>query len=267
MIRYLTDALFALTLIAGIAWYWNRETAPQVQPLPPVQPGPAPILPKPILPRPIPPAPPCPPLGPWPSGSAPVGADPGSIGPVAPDGTEPQVDYPEWEWMRNIGSRRDGAGMCVFTSWEMSCRNAGLEAFRGFRNWCAERYPGGGYPSKLAKLVKAYCQAKDIPTSVFDPDKDIIQYEGGSLALAEASLKNGGLPSVTLYHSPRYGRGTIYHMVNLAHLDAKIGAILDNNFKPLEWASRDQTIGKMKMRGTIWIAVLAKPGPPPLPKN
>ena len=73
-----------------------------------------------------------------------------AAGPAAPDGTEPQIDYPDDDWLKNVGSRLDGAGMCVFTSFEHSCRWAGLDEFRGFRDWCAQRYPGGGYPEKLA---------------------------------------------------------------------------------------------------------------------
>ncbi len=187
--------------------------------------------------------------------------------PVAPDGTEPQIDYPDDHWMKNIGSRKDGAGMCVFTSFEHTCRWAGLEEFRGFRDWCAANYPGGGYPEKLYKLVKAYCQAKNIPAAVFDPDKQMIQYEGGKPDLLEAALANNLLPCVTLYHSPRYGGGTIYHMVNCAHLDAKNGAILDNNFQPLEWADRETTLRRCKLNGQLWAVVVLFPGPPPLPHN
>lgn len=242
MTSKLIDAAVVLALILGVAYVSDRPKpapipAPVVVPLPPI------VIPKiPDFPR-----------------------RPGSIGPVAPDGTEPQVDFPEWEWMQNVGSEIDGYGMCVFTSFEMMCRWAGLEEFRGFRDWCAKHYPGGGYPSKLAKLVKAYCVEKGVRE--FDPDKHLIQYEGTSVELLEDALRNGNLPCVTLYYSPRYGKRTIYHMVNCAHLDSKSGAILDNNFKPLEWASRVETIRKMKQRGEIWIVAIAIPGPPPLPRN
>jgi hypothetical protein len=183
-----------------------------------------------------------------------------AAGPPAPDGTEPHVDYPDEQWMRNIGSKIDGAGMCVFTSFEHSCRWAGLEEFRGFRDWCARNYRGGGYPEKLQKLVNDYCKAKSIPQPL------VVQYEGSSPEVLESALRNGYLPCVTLYGSPRY-RGRIYHMVNCAHLDGKQGAVLDNNFQPLEWADRETTLRRMKLNGRLWVAVVLHYGPPPFPYN
>jgi len=181
--------------------------------------------------------------------------------PLGPNGLEPQIDFPDPQWMKNIGSKVDGSGMCVFTSYEMMCRWAGLEEFRGFRDWCAGKYPGGGYPEKLDRLIQAYCKEKGIKTPT------TIQYEGGSPELAQVALKQGLLPCVTLYRSPRYGRGTIYHMVNCAHLDDHNGAILDNNFQPLEWASRDETLNRVKLNGKLWAVVIVADPPPPFPWN
>lgn len=190
---------------------------------------------------------------------------------MSPPAEGPQVDFPTWEWMRNVGHEKDQAGMCVFTSFEHAARWAGFEEFRGFRDWCAKTRNnpdgGGGYPEKLYALVKKYCQAKGISPAVFDPDRHLIQYEGPSPEILEAALRNGWLPCVTLYSSPRYGRGTIYHMVNCAHLDGSVGAILDNNFQPLEWASRQETLQRVKLKGSLWCAVLVRPGPPSLPRN
>lgn len=180
---------------------------------------------------------------------------------AGPDGTEPQIDFPDEHWLKNIGSRLDGAGMCVFTSFEHSCRWAGLDEFRGFRDWCATHYRGGGYPEKLQRLLDAYCQAKGLTPP------QVIQYEGSSAEILDAALRNGYLPCTTLYRSPRYGRGTIYHMVNCAHLDAARGAILDNNFRPLEWADRETTLGRMKLQGKLWVVVVLAYGPPPFPYN
>lgn len=185
----------------------------------------------------------------------------------APDGTDPYCDYPKELWFRNIGSRIDGAGMCVFTSFEFTALWSGLEEFKGFRDWCAAKYPGGGYPEKLAKLVKAYCSAKKIPKERFDPERDLIQYEGSDPTWLEACLKNGWMPGVTLYHSPRYGRGTIYHMTCCAHLDGKWGCTQDNNFQPLEWASRDEWLRRIKIGGKYWGFAVLPGGTVPCPTN
>lgn len=181
--------------------------------------------------------------------------------PVAPDDTEPMIAYPDDQWLRNSGSRIDGAGMCCFTSFEHSCRWAGLDEFRGFRDWCARRFPGGGYPEKVDRLIRAYCKEHQLAAP------DVIQYEGGSTELLEAALRNGYLPCTTLYGGPRYGRGTIYHMVNCVHLDAQRGAILDNNFQPLEWADRETTIRRMKHQGKLWVVIVLAYGPPPFPHH
>lgn len=256
----------ALAVIAGallwLATHWQRV------PSAPVAPHPAPV------PEPLPPPSPEPvkparkPRLPWreaAEGEQLIGAQPN-----APDGTEPEVDYPDAEWMKNIGSKLNGAGMCVFTSFEHSARWAGVEEFRGFRDWCAARYPGGGYPEKLHKLIVAYCAAKSIPREVFDPERDVVQIEAPpdkAVALIEAALRQNVLPCVTLYYSPNRYRGRIYHMINLAHLDATRGAELDNNYRPLEWSARAETIRRMTLNGRIWAVCILRPGPPPLPRN
>ncbi len=187
---------------------------------------------------------------------------------AGPSGEDPQVDFPENEWIKNIGSKKDGAGMCVFSSFEMMMLWHGLEDFRGFRNWCAERYPGGGYPDKLEKLLDAYCKAKGIERP------QIIQYVGDNPAFLEQALSNGWMPCVTLSHSPRYGSGSISHMVDAVHLTPSNGAIMDNNFKDYEWwPSKDKFMAAIKYRDpnngrpVYWAVAVKAPGPPPIPKR
>ena len=187
----------------------------------------------------------------------------------APDGTEPLVDYPPELWFKNIGSKKDGSGMCVFTAFEFMCLWSGLEEFHGFRDWCAERYPGGGYPEKLSKLVDAYARAHNIQDVV------LAQYEGSDLTWLEKCLHNGWMPCVTLYHSGRkeYPR-LIYHMTCCPHLDGARGAIQDNNFKDYEWfQSRDAFARAISLDGKYWgvaiVSVGGRPvvGPLPSPSN
>lgn len=184
-------------------------------------------------------------------------------------GEEPAVDYPEEEWIKNIGSKLgDHAGMCVFSSFEMMMIWHGFEDFRGFRNWCAERYPGGGYPDKLDKLIDAYCAAKHI-------DKpQIIQYVGDNPMFLQQAIENGFMPCTTLAHSPRYGPNPISHMVNCVHLTDHNGAIMDNNFKDFEWQEgREQFLAKLKYRDpnngrpVYWAVIVVAPPPPPPPKR
>jgi hypothetical protein len=181
---------------------------------------------------------------------------------VAPDRkTEAQVDYPADLWMQNIGSKIDGSGMCVFTSAEMAAIWAGHDEFRGFRDWCASHYPGGGYPEKLDKLIAAYCKAKSIQVPGY------IQYEGQSMDIAAKALRNGQMVCSTLYRSPRYGSGIIYHMVNLAHWGpGNYGAIQDNNFRPYEWDTVSGMEPRLKQGGRVWLMVWKRHGPPPPPK-
>lgn len=197
----------------------------------------------------------------------PMASEPVRPGRLAPDGTEPQVDFPAEQWIRNIGSRLDGAGMCVFSSWEMMCRFAGLECFRGFRDWCAQNYRGGGYPTKLDALIRAWCQAKNLAKADFDPDQDFWQYEGPSADAAIEALKSGRMVQSTLYRSPRY-RWKVYHMVNLAHFDQHRFAVLDNNGNDhYDWGRAEQALSWLTEGRRIWLVGLRRPGPPPSPTN
>lgn len=248
--------MFVLFLVAGTVFLASSQSdrTSRSKPL-----GPEPVCPDPK------PCPNCPdnPRKPWGTLEAsPVG----DFYSTAPDGTEPEVDYPKEQWFANIGSRVDGAGMCVFTSFEMMCRQAGLEEFRGFRDWCASNYRGGGYPEKLASLISEYCKRKNIPVPRY------YQYEGTDLTFLKNSLRSGRFACCTLYYSSRYG-GRISHMVNCAHANGpRFYAICDNNqmrndpIPPYEWFD-----GEAKFHRAIgdryWAVVLERPGLPCSPKN
>ncbi len=175
-------------------------------------------------------------------------------------------DLPAHEQFKNVGSRLDGAGMCVFTSFEMACRWHGLEEMRGFRDWCAQRYPGGGWPDKLDQLVSAYCKAKEITIPTY------VQYEGNDPSkLLEACDKTGRLTCITYGYSPRYGGGTIAHMTNCAKFGGQYAVCLDNNFigtNNYEWMSPAELVKRVKHpNGRAWVVALLSPAPPPAPRN
>src|ERR1041385_8595259 len=73
-------------------------------------------------------------------------------GPVF-EGQELTCDLPPQEQFRNIGSKVDGAGMCVNSSIEMAARAQGLEQMRGYRDWTAQIAGGGSYPDKVDKQL------------------------------------------------------------------------------------------------------------------
>ena len=246
-------AVFVFILVTGIV-FLAQNGKEKTQPLGP-PPAPAPVQPTPV-------PEPAKPKKPWGNQTTPVGV----FETKAPDGTEPEVDYPAEQWMKNIGSRKDGSGMCVFTSFEMMCRHAGLEEFRGFRDWCATNYNGGGYPEKLAKLIDAYCKAKNLKVPKY------YQYEGADLTFLKTSLASGRFACCTLYYSARYG-GRISHMTNCGHAAGpRYWAIVDNNqmrnddIPPYEWfdgeAAFHRAIGQ-----SYWAVALEMPGLPCPPKN
>jgi hypothetical protein len=193
----------------------------------------------------------------------------------APDGTQPAIDFPEELWFPNIGSKIDGAGMCVFTAAEFAGVYAGLDEFRGFRDWCASRYPGGGYPEKLLKLTQEYCEKKGIPRERFDPAKDLLQIEHSDPRYIELCVRNGWCCGLSLYHSDRYKDPRtgqvlkiIYHMTNCAHFgDGKWGAVLDNNFRSLEWKPAEKYLADSMYQGRYWLFAFRAVGPPPAPMN
>ncbi len=171
----------------------------------------------------------------------PLVAGPSSVHGPAFDGEEVSCDLPDAQQFKNIGSRKDGAGMCVFTSIEMAARWQGMEDFRGWRDWCANNYAGGGYPEKVTKLITAWCKFKNIPEPPY------LQYEGPSPEqVLELIDRTGRMACVTYGTSPRYNNQTIAHMVCSPKYSGKYGVILDNNFVDgpdhLEWMSREEMV-------------------------
>lgn len=174
-------------------------------------------------------------------------------------------DLPGSQQMANVGSKRDGAGMCVFTSIEMSARFAGLEQMRGFRDWVATNYRGGGWPDKVDECLNAWFVAKKITPIKY------IQYEGKNPSeILDICDRTGRMANVTYGYSPRYG-GPIQHMVNCVMFRSDYGVILDNNFPGedrYEWVQRDELARRtIYPNKTAWIFVWLPPGPPPSPKN
>lgn len=192
-----------------------------------------------------------------------VGAEVG--GRVAPDGTtQIHCDLPGTLHQKNTGGS-DGAGLCVFTSVEMAARWQNVRSLFGFQKWM-EGHPGGGYPSKLDKMIQQFCASKGVPVPEY------IQVEGRDPALLQLACRTGRMPAVTYGKSPtgRYGGGRIYHMVNLPHADSKFFAVLDNNYigeDQYEWMSPTEFMQVANLGEKVWSVILLAPPPPPIPRN
>lgn len=225
---------------------------PQPPAQPPAQPTPSPC-PGPNCPAPRP-SPTPPPRRPWADLDRLQFAAISTGGPRLADGTEVQVYLPASQRIRNIGSRVDGAGMCVMSSVEMMFRWGNLEAYRGLRDWCAQK-PGGGYPSKVDQQLNEYATARQTPLPPY------FQYEGADPALLRASLASGRPVAIT------YGAS---HMVLLVHFDDRHVGILDNNAigeEQLLWMTPQEFMSRWVTGGRGWAVFSIAPPPPPVPHN
>lgn len=178
-------------------------------------------------------------------------------------------DLPNDQQFNNIGSRIDGQGMCVFSAIEMAARFQGLEQMRGWRDWCAAKYKGGGDPSKVDKLLAAWWKAKSIEPIPY------LQFEGadpeGTMYLID---KTNRMACITYGQSPRYPR-LISHMVNGIHFGDKYAVVLDNNYpgdSKYEWMEKAELVRRMRIQtnrqlGSAWVFVWLTPGSPPPPKG
>lgn len=276
----------ALTALLGaLALGLCVQTAPEpVAPCPTPAPAPCPG------PGPCPVPQPKPKPSPWgPRTRGPVGLDANLYSPLFPqdedpyaplidaagpsivndrshDGEEVTADFPAEEWIKNIGSHADRAGMCVMSSIEMNALYLGLEQFRGLRDWCAQQ-PGGGWPDKVDEQIAAYCKAKGIKPVPY------LQFTGVDPTPILAQLDRAGLPFCCTYgYSPRYGRQTIAHMVFGVKYGGRFGVIVDNNEiggltreHRFEWMGTDELLNRMRHpSGSAWVFAWVAP-PPPAP--
>lgn len=169
------------------------------------------------------------------------------------------------EHLKNIGSRLDNAGMCVWSSAEMAALYQCMEELRGVRDYWASKERGGSWPGRMDEHIPKYAKIKGIPTPPYmqfesrDPQK-IAQ-------VLELINKTGRMACCTYGYSPRYP-GKISHMVCSPHF-GKYCAILDNNFPgSYEIMTREEGIRRMMdTSGAAWIFVWLTSPPPPVPKN
>jgi hypothetical protein len=208
------------------------------------------------------------------AGAHPMADFPTTAEPVNRDGIRAVCDLPASEHLRNRGGNDrtrenprgepgKGLGLCVFTSVELAARWQGVQELLGFQEWMTQR-PGGGYPEKLDRMILAFCTERKQARPCY------VQHIGGDEAFLALALKTDRMPCVTYagrdgFYKDAAGRDTwIDHMVNLAHLDDRTAAIIDNNRPGVwVWMSRQDFLLRWRARGNGWAVVLLDPPPPP----
>ncbi len=192
----------------------------------------------------------------------PVGA--ASVGSfTAPNGKEIQCHLDEKFHLKNRGGS-DGAGLCVFASLKHGSIFQHVRQTDDIFEFMFSR-PGGGYPSKVDKIISLLCESKNVEIP------DYLQVESRDLEILKLACKTGRMPGVTYGFSPtgRYNGQRIAHMVSLCHADDDWFGILDNNYpRSIEWMDpatflRVYTSGG----GNGWSVIFLDPGPPPVPTN
>jgi hypothetical protein len=186
--------------------------------------------------------------------------------PVSPDGAKAVVDLPRSQHMRNTGGSDgprgpgSGSGLCVFTSIEHSARWQNVATLDGFQKWMTKK-PGGGYPQKVDAMLKQFCAERGVPVPPY------VQHTGGDDEFLTLALRTDRMPCVTYAGRDDFYGGLIYHMVNLAHLDASRAAIIDNN-RPgyWVWMSRAEFLSRWRDADGGWAVVLLSDPPPPHPE-
>ena len=180
---------------------------------------------------------------------------------AVPTGEE-QMKLPRELQIKNRGGS-DGAGLCVFASITHSAHWQRERDLEDLFRWMFTR-PGGGYPSKVEKIVAEKTQGR----------VKVIQYEGSDLDVLRLAVKTNRMPAVTYAYSPtgRYGGKKIAHMVSLVGITgtgaAETWQILDNNYPgTVERMSTAEFKRSFTGMGGGWAVILYPPGPPPEPRN
>lgn len=171
------------------------------------------------------------------------------------DGESIDCDVPMSLRIKNTGGS-DGAGLCVFASLQMSANYQNVKELLDIFEWMKSQ-PGGGYPEKVARIMKERA-----------PGVKYKQYEGDSLDFIQEGINSGRPVCVT------YGTGELYNMQTIAHMTLCVGlnekeaAILDNNDPEHIWLMpRDEFLKRFKHPNTSgWAFYLLNPPPPPAPK-
>lgn len=263
--------LFGL-VAAGVLYIATQPAAPPPDrcvgpncPICPITPTPTPSNPK---PKPKPPrCPNCPQTESFHTDRTFAGGNGSVVDGRVHDGQPVTADLPGNLWIKNIPSRKNGAGMCVMSAIEMAGLYQGVPGVRGIRDWCA-REDGGASPPKVDDQIKRYYQ------QVYHTEPPpYFQYEGRDPGpVLDQIDRNGWAGCHTYGTSPRYGGGVIHHMVTSARFRGNWATVLDNNFvdppeQTYEWMSTAEAVRRIGAGGNSWVFCWMEPGPPMAPHN
>ena len=164
-----------------------------------------------------------------------------------------QVPIPERLKLKNTGGS-DGAGLCVFTSVNVSALLQLENGLYRLRDQMTSQ-PGGGWPEKLDQMI-----AKFGGSSV-----DYAQYQGRDTKPLRDALASGRSPAVTYSGRDPHYSGYISHMVNLVGwTDSGAVCIADNNFVAADqyvWMSEAEFLERWAGKGSGWAVILLRDPP------
>lgn len=184
-------------------------------------------------------------------------------GELSPDGHPAIVDLPQELRKKNIASA--GLGCCVFRSIDHAAHWQNMPQLNGFPEWMVQnRIPGGGYPTKVDRLIPQICEDRGQPVPNY------IQVENNDLDILKLACKTRRMVCITYSYSPsgRYSGQRIAHMVNLVHADDRWFAVLDNNYiEQLEWMTPEEFLPVYHGGRTGWAIIFLDYPPPPIPTN
>lgn len=182
----------------------------------------------------------------------------------AQSGNDVMVDLTTLGYVKkNIASRINGAGCCVFASQDASFRSQYATEMDGYLEWVGSNLPGGGYPSRVSEYMDAFCRKHNIAV----PDYTQIVGDDSIQAIRDA-LEDGRSPAVTYSGDPSFYGGPVPHMVNCVYLDDQRAAVVDNN-RPgeVEWMSRETFIKRHRHFDRGWAIVYHGKPQVPRPTN
>lgn len=194
--------------------------------------------------------------------SAPLMAGHGTAVPNGPEhaGSQVEADLPSPLRVKNVGSRVDGAGLCVWASIEMASRYHNVPSLIGIFDAMKDE-PGGGWPGRVEKEM--------LKRGLENHYRQFYGPISEGLPFVRQALAEGRMVCATYGYGEFYKMQTIAHMVCIVQDDAKQVAVLDNNDPEHIWWMDEAEYGKRAAHpsGDMWALYLLAPPPPPAPHN